>query len=259
MDLGLTGKRVLVTGSSRGIGVAIARAFLTEGSAVVVTGRTEANLVDATNGLRETFGAERVHAVRADLAGSETEIAGCVDRAAELLGGLDVLVANVGGGSGPRGLEATGRDWEALLALNLVGTGLACRHAVRRLAAGGGSIILIASIAGIEALGAPLPYSAAKAGIIALGKSLARELAPQRIRVNTVSPGNVLHEGGSWKQRLERDAESVTRYVETEVAMRRFGTPEEVAHAVLFLASERAASFITGANVVVDGGQTRSW
>ena len=118
--------------------------------------------------------------------------------------------------------------------------------------------MLMASIAGVEALETPLPYAAAKAAVIALAKGLARDLASQAIRVNAIAPGNILAPGGPWEQRLQRDRAAVEAYIAREVPLRRFGTPEEIADAVAFLVSERA-SFITGTCLVADGGQTRSF
>jgi 3-oxoacyl-[acyl-carrier protein] reductase len=146
-----------------------------------------------------------------------------------------------------------------MIALNLISAALTARHAVSFFGAGGGSIVLVGSIAGMEALPAPAAYIASKAGVIALGKSLSRELAPRGIRVNVVSPGNVLHPGGSWDERMKRDPEATTRYVESEVPLRRFASAKEIAAAVVFLSSDRVAGFITGANLVVDGGQTRGF
>ncbi|MSR05458.1 MAG: SDR family oxidoreductase [Gemmatimonadetes bacterium] len=260
MNLALTGKRVLITGSSRGIGAAIAQGFLAEGASVVLTGRDPETLKDRAKQLAAAFGRDRVHSLQADLAGSESDIQTCVDHAAGSLGGLDVLVANVGSGSGPRGLQAADADWERLLRLNLVGTALACRHSLSWLTkAGGGSIVLVASIGGMELLSAPLPYTTAKAGLIALSKALAWECAAQQVRVNCVSPGNILHEGGSWEGRLAEHRADTLQYIKSEVPLKRFGKPEEIANAVLFLASDVTAGFVTGANLVVDGGQTRGW
>ena len=104
---------------------------------------------------------------------------------------------------------------------------------------------------------APLPYSAAKAALINLSKNLARQAGPHNVRVNCVAPGNILFPGGSWEKHLEARAEEVHRFIQTEVPLRRFGRPEEIADAIAFLCSDRS-SFITGACIVADGGQTRS-
>ncbi len=120
-----------------------------------------------------------------------------------------------------------------------------------------GAIIFVGSIAGVESSPAPLAYSSAKAALLNYVKNLARQVAEDGIRVNAVAPGNILFEGGSWVKHLEARREEVLRYIESEVPMKRFGKPEEIADAVAFLASARA-SFVTGACLVADGGQTRS-
>jgi 3-oxoacyl-[acyl-carrier protein] reductase len=120
-----------------------------------------------------------------------------------------------------------------------------------------GSIVLVASIAGVESTPAPLAYSAAKAAIVNYAKNLARELGPLNIRVNCVAPGNILFPGGSWEGHLARRRDEVLQMIEAEVPLRRFGQPEEIADLIAFLSSERA-SFITGSCVIADGGQTRS-
>jgi 3-oxoacyl-[acyl-carrier protein] reductase len=119
------------------------------------------------------------------------------------------------------------------------------------------TIVFIASIAGMERLPAPLPYSAAKAALINYAKNLAWVTADLSIRVNCIAPGNILFPGGSWEAHLRDRGDQVLSYVNSEVASKRFGTPEEVAETVGFLCSAKA-SFITGTCVVVDGGQSRT-
>ena len=119
-----------------------------------------------------------------------------------------------------------------------------------------GSIIFISSIAAIEDVGAPLPYSASKAALNVYAKGLARKLAPDRIRVNTVAPGNILFTGGNWDKKQKADAEGIREMLDSKVPLKRFGSPEDIGNIVAFLLSERAG-FITGSCFVVDGGQTR--
>lgn len=258
MNLALENTCVLVTGSSRGIGRGIAEAFLAEGAKVAISGRTPETLRDAAKELRDRYGDNRVVSVTADFSGAEADVKRAVALAKDALGGLDTVVANVGSGRGAAGLDADGDEWRRLLDLNLIGAATIARVAVPLLGRGG-NVLFIASIAAAEALPAPLPYSAAKAGLVVFAKNLARELAPKGLRVNTISPGNVLHAGGSWAARKQRDPEGTDAYIRAEVPMGRFGMPEEIGAAAVFLASNRAASFITGANLVVDGGQSRSF
>jgi 3-oxoacyl-[acyl-carrier protein] reductase len=259
MELGLRDKVAFVSGSTRGIGLAIAEEFLSEGARVVITGRDAARVREASARLAEKSGNDRVTGLVADFSAGDDAISTVMRRAHEQWGTLDIVVANVGGGRGKSLLEADAGEWERMLGLNLISAGLTVRHAVPLFPASGGSVVLVGSIAGMEALPAPAAYMASKAGVIALGKSLSRQLAPGRIRVNVVSPGNVLHPGGSWEERMKQDPEAITRYIESEVPLRRFGAAREIATVVVFLSSELAAGYITGANVVVDGGQTRGF
>jgi 3-oxoacyl-[acyl-carrier protein] reductase len=258
VDLQLAGKAAMVTGSSRGIGLAIAELLLEEGAKVGITGRNADRLLAEEQRLAQRFGAERITSVPGDLTAGESAVRGCVSIVAEKLGGLDILVANLGSGSGVVGLSADADEWDRLMRINLMATVVAVRSAVPYLKHdGGGSIVLVSSIVALEAVPAPLPYSAAKAALNSLAKNLSRQLAGERIRVNVVTPGNVLHQGGSWERKLGDDEAGVMRYIDSEVPMKRFGSPVEVAKAVAFLASDSASGFTTGANLLVDGGQSR--
>jgi 3-oxoacyl-[acyl-carrier protein] reductase len=174
-------------------------------------------------------------------------------------GGLDIAVANVGLGRGTRSWNLQAKEWLDALSVNLVAASLfaACVVPLMR-KRGGGSLLFVGSLAGIEALPAPIPYASAKSGLLAMSKMLSKELAAERIRVNTVAPGNVHCTGGVWDRKAREDPDGLARYLEAEVAMKRLGRPDEIADAVTFLSSARA-SFITGACLVVDGGQSKGW
>lgn len=258
MDLGLTDRIALVAGSSQGIGFAIAAALAREGARVVLSGRRAAALDAAKRSLEAQARADAVQAFQGDLT-EPAEISRCVEQVAGTWGDIEILVANIGSGAGTRGLEASDGEWERLWRTNLLGSVRVVRACVPgMLRRSGGSVVLIGSIAGLEALPAPLGYSAAKAALNAFGGTLARELAPQGIRVNTVAPGNIVFPGGSWDQRQATDPDGVARYLAAEVPMKRFGRPEEIADVAVFLASPRA-SFVVGAVVTVDGAQTRAF
>ena len=175
----------------------------------------------------------------------------------ERFGRLDCVVANVGSGTGERGAQLARAEWDRLYSVNLWTSVVLAQAALRRLRENGGSIVLIASIAGLESLGAPIPYATAKAALIQYAAELSRVVAADGVRVNAVAPGNILFPGGSWERLTTSDPERWRSYLEREVPLARFGTPEEIADAVVFLASERS-SFTTGACLVVDGGQTRA-
>lgn len=258
MDLNLTGKSVFVAGSSRGIGRAIAEGFLAEGARVTVSGRVAGAVEETRSVLAARHGDDAVFAVSGDLTVAD-DIQSALTAAAECMGGIDVLVANVGSGSGTGGWDLTHDDWDGMLNMNLVGSMLIAGEAAKMMrdAGNGGSITFISSIAGMDALPAPIPYSAAKSALQHGAKNLSRQLGRENIRVNVVAPGNVLFPGGTWDRKQKEDAEGVAAFISAEVPLDRFATPQEIADAVLFLSSERAA-FITGALLTVDGGQTRS-
>lgn len=256
MELDLAGKATFVAGSSRGIGLAIARGFLTEGARVTITGRDPEALETARADLATLAGADRVLAIPVDMSDA-TALVTALDRAEATHGPLDAVVANVGSGSGLPGFALDRSEWERVLNQNLLGSTLLAGEVLKRLVArGAGSLTLIGSIAGLEAIGAPIPYAAAKAALTMAVKSYARQVGPQGVRVNAIAPGNVLFPGGSWEKKLVERGEFFDAYIHAEVPLQRFGRPEEIADMAVFLASSRA-SFITGAVMVVDGGQTR--
>ncbi|MFO0594050.1 MAG: SDR family oxidoreductase [Myxococcaceae bacterium] len=251
MDLELHGKVVLVTGGTRGIGHAIARRCAQEGASVGVCGRTEATLksaVDALSGL-----GVKAHGVAVDVL-SRDGVEAFVEQCAKVFGRVDGVVANVGGSWGGDFLETTAEDWVKTLEANLVHAARLIRAAAPHLeASGGGSAVIISSISGSRP--GPRPhYGASKAAEISLAQALGRELASRRIRVNSVSPGSILFEGGSWAKRAQQYPELIKNFVADEFPWGRMGTPEEVADVVTFLLSKRA-SWISGTDVLVDGAQ----
>ena len=254
MDLGLAGKVALVTGSSRGIGRAIATRLVEEGADVVFCARGAEALDEAVSVAR---GPGRAHGVVADVV-TDDGVAAVVAGAVERFGGLDVVVNNVGGSGASTFDDANDEDVDTVLRKNLFPALNVSRAAVPALRArGGGVIALIASIFGRELGGGP-SYNLAKAAEISLAKSMSRDLARDAIRVLSVSPGSILFPGGSWERRQREDPEAIAAFVEREIPWGRFGTVDEVADVVTFLVSPRA-SWVVGTSVVVDGGQSRSF
>jgi 3-oxoacyl-[acyl-carrier protein] reductase len=259
MDLGLTGKACLVAGASRGIGRAIALALAREGGRVAAVARGKADLAALVTELRGAHGdgAADHASIVADVATADGASA-AVDGAVRAFGGLDVVVAVVGKSFARDAAAMDDDDFAKSLDMNLWASVRVAQRAVPHLAArGGGSITLITSIWGREAGGAP-GYNVAKAGVVALAKALARDHAKRGIRVNSVAPGSILFPGGGWDRRRQADPAGIADMVARELPFGRFGTPEEVADAVAFVASPRA-SWIAGACIVVDGAQSRAF
>ena len=197
MDLLLSNKRVLVTGSSRGIGYYIAKAFLSAGAKVMITGRDQESLKDAEKTLGEIG---EVISYNGDMS-SSTEIALALKVLEEKFGGVDVVVANVGDGSAG-GIEISQEEWQTALQTNFVGAMVLVAKTTPLLIRQKGNIIFISSIAGVESIGASLPYGASKAALLRAMKGLAHELGSKGIRVNAIAPGNIFFPGGSWDRKL---------------------------------------------------------
>jgi 3-oxoacyl-[acyl-carrier protein] reductase len=257
MELELADKVAIVTGSTRGLGFATARALLAEGCNVTICARGETGLAEAVAELRTVPGGnERVLAVQADLA-TDKGVADVVMRTVEIFGGLDILVNNVGLAKGAGITDTTDAEWQEAFDQTLVPAIRASRMAVPHMRRrGGGAIIMIASIWGRES-GGRMTYNAVKAAEISLAKSLAQQLARDNIRVNSVAPGSILFPGGSWDRRQKEDPAGIADFVSRELPFGRFGRAEEVGAVVAFLVSPRA-SWISGASVPVDGCQSRS-
>jgi 3-oxoacyl-[acyl-carrier protein] reductase len=257
MDLGLTDKIAIVTGSSKGLGLACARALVAEGCRVTVCARRAATL-DASAADLRTLARDPSHvlAVTADLTTADG-VATVVKQTADAFGGLDILVNNVGLARGAGIVDTTDAEWQDAFDQTLFPAVRASRLAVPLMRQrGGGAIVMIASIWGRES-GGRMTYNAVKAAEISLAKAMAQQLARDNIRVNSVAPGSILFPGGSWDRRVREDPAGMREFVKRELPFGRFGRPEEVGAVVAFLVSPRA-SWISGASVPVDGCQSRS-
>lgn len=257
MDLLLKEKVVFVTGSSHGLGRAIAKGFLEEEAKVVVTGLTEERTKKTVNEFNLDFDADRILSFVGDLTKREN-IKKCVDNVISRFRRIDILIANLGSGKGSTDWNVSEEDWSKMMDLNLNGARRITNEVVPYMINNKcGSVVYISSIAGLEVIGAPIHYSVAKTALIAFSKNLSWKLAKDNIRVNTVCPGNIYFKNGTWDYKMKEKKEKVIEMLENKVPLKRFSSPEEIADIVLFLASERA-SFITGACIIADGGQTIS-
>ena len=256
MNLQLAGRVAIVTGGSRGLGFASARALVGEGCHVAICARGTERLEQAAGELRAAAqsGAE-VLPIAADVS-IDADLTRVVETTVERFGGLDILVNNVGLGRGGSLEETSDEVWHEAFDQTLYPTIRASRLAVPHLRRrGGGAILIISSIFGREA-GGRMTYNVVKAAEISLSKSLAQQLARDGIRVATVAPGSILFPGGSWHARQQADPEGIAEFVRRELPFGRFGRPEEIGDVVAFLASPRA-SWISGTTIVVDGSQSR--
>lgn len=248
MDLGLAGKRVLVTGGTRGIGAAIVDCFLAEGAKVAFCARDAAQMEARLSDLQ----AQGHDVIGAAVDVSDVEAyASWISESVEVLGGADIFVPNVSGGA-----QAGEEGWKSAFNVDLMATVRGCEAMLPHLAASGtGAIVVIASIAGLEDFGAPSAYNTVKAGLVAYASQLGAVAAPHGIRVNTVSPGPIHVEDGFWGS-VKRAQPETYKATEARHPQGRLGTVQEVARCVAFLASP-AASWVTRTNMIVDGGFTK--
>jgi 3-oxoacyl-[acyl-carrier protein] reductase len=257
VDLELTDKVAIITGGSRGLGLASALALVREGCRVAICARGEERLAQAGAELRTAAGDERpVLTVAADVATKEG-VTRVVEQAVARFGGIDALVNNVGLARGTTIVDTSDAEWYEAFDQTLFPAIRASRLAVPQMRRrGGGAIIMIASIWGRES-GGRMTYNAVKAAEISLAKAMAQQLARDNIRVNSVAPGSISFPGGSWHRRQQEDPAGIADFVHRELPFGRFGRADEVGDVVAFLASARA-SWISGASITVDGCQSRS-
>jgi len=256
MNLELEGKVALVTGGSRGLGRAIVIRLAEEGCGLAICARGEEALVEVAEEVRGM--GRPVYCQTLDVTEAES-VDAFVETAARQLGGLDILVNNVGGNRRVAFADSQDRDWQEILEVNFHSHVRFSRAVIPHMRQrSSGVILFIASIFGREAGGPGLSiYNTTKSALISLAKIMALEMAPEGIRVNSIAPGSIRFPGGSWDRRCREDPESMAEFIRSSLPLGRFGTAEELADVVTFLASPRA-SLITGACINVDGGQSHS-
>lgn len=254
MDLCLKDKRVLITGGTRGIGLATAEEFINEGAKVCITGRDSQRVSETIETLRQkVVGADAIGfcgnmLIHEDMLKLQVFIE-------EKWQAIDILIPNIGNGKPMSGDPLDIREWNRLLQVNLLGGIEILQLFQDMLKKNAGNIVMISSIVAKEVFGKSYAYAASKDAVLTATKYLAKDMAAYGVRVNAVLPGNVFFEGGRWEELLTIDEQGVRETIAQNVPMKRFGRPEEIAKAIVFLASD-AASFITGSFLTVDGGQT---
>ena len=251
MELELEGKVALVTGSSRGIGRAIAETLHSEGCKVAINGRNRDDVADVAKTLEGSVIAQ------GDVS-NPLEAQGIVKEVLTALGQIDILVCNVGSGSSVKPGKESHAEWQRVFAVNLWSATNMVEAVWGALAETKGSIVCISSICGNEVIaGAPVTYSAAKAALNAYVRGIARPLGKQKVRINAIAAGNILFDGSVWSRRLADDENAVKKILERDVALNQLGTPKNVAELAAYLVSPRS-SFATGGIWTLDGGQIHS-
>jgi 3-oxoacyl-[acyl-carrier protein] reductase len=249
MDLGLRGRKAIVTGATRGIGRAIVETLAAEGCDVGFCARNEDEIAETTAALK----ARGVNVSGASVNVRDAEAyKAWLEKTADDLGGCDIFVANVSGGAG----MDSEKNWWRSFEIDVLHTVRGCETLMERLKASGhGSVVIISSTNALEVFGGPMAYNAMKAGLINYAKQLSSFVGKHNVRVNAISPGPVYFEGGAWemiKGTNQKFYDSTLR----SIPCGRMASPEEIARVVAFTASP-AASAVTGANIVADNGYTK--
>jgi len=253
MNLGLQNKNVLITGASRGIGFAIAESFLKEGAKVMLVSRGSEQLKESVSLLRDKFGDSQVEIGVCDCANQES-LKSLSKKIIQKWLKIDIIISNVGDGRSVSEAIPSDMEWKKSWSNNFESALLTSRIFLPFLQKSKGCLLFISSIAGVEAFGAPVNYSTAKSAIIAFSKNLSRKVA-EDVRVNVIAPGNIIFPGSSWDIKMQKNPLDTQEIIANSVPMKRFGMPDEIADAVVFICSDRA-KFITGSVLVIDGGQT---
>ena len=251
MNLNLKGKKVFITGSSKGIGLEIARSFLEENCEVIINGRNRKNLLLTKKKLI------KVKIIIGDVTKKKIS-KNIAKKISKINGGIDILVCNVGSGLVNKKLNTLEGDWEESFTKNFFSATNIIESFKNNIIKNKGVIVCISSICGNENIpGAPFSYSIAKSALNNYVKHLSKKFGKHKVRINAISPGNILHKGSVWQKKIKKNSKKIKKFLNEEVALKKLGKPEDIASLAVFLSSNKA-KFITGSVIVVDGGQIRS-
>ena len=233
-------KVAFVTASSSGIGKSIVQQLQKKGYSVYANGTDIAKLEKQFNNF-----------VLGDMS-TELNIKNAIEQIVSKENRLDLVVANLGSGKSILGWDVDINEHKKIFDINFFSSVILATKSIPYLEKTKGNIIFISSIAGCESIGAPIAYSSAKSALLSFAKSLSKEIAKLNIRVNTISPGNVMFENSTWDKKMQENKHDTEEYIQKNVPLNRFATPNDIAKAVLFL---EKSDFITGCNIIIDGGQ----
>jgi 3-oxoacyl-[acyl-carrier protein] reductase len=251
MNLGLRNKIVIIVGGTYGIGSKLVVDFLNEGSIVHVLSRNNNPINDYKFKYKSNLFYYKCDA------NNEVELKNVLVEILTISTKIDILIHNVGDGSGERMAIQSKKEWDISWDINFQTALNTSRIFSDELLKSRGSILFISSIAGVEQIGAPTSYSVAKSALITYAKVLSHKLGPG-VRVNIIAPGNILTKGGLWDEKLKNEPDLVNKMLIEKVPLKCFGLPEDVSNVALFISSNKA-NFITGSCFIVDGGQTTSF
>ena len=252
MDLNLKNKKVLITGSTRGIGLNIAKSFVEEGAIVGINSR---NLKEIKRTIK-SMGGKNLHPIVGDVTNLR-DVKRIYNLVVKSMGGIDILVCNVGSGKSVIAGKETLKEWRRVFDINLWSATNMVEIFKKDLSESKGNIVCISSICGHEYIkNAPLTYSVAKNALNAYVKLVSKELGNFKIRINAVAPGNILFDGSIWSKKIKENKKKIKKLLLNDVALNKLGSTEDISNLVLLLASNRSV-FTTGSIFVTDGGQLK--
>ena len=252
MNLNLSNKTFIISGSSRGIGFKIAESLLKEGANTIITGRSKSLIKNQYNKLKLKFGLHVAY-VNGDIK-SNIVLKKIKNLLKKRWRKLDGIVANAGSVKKASGSFLSEKDFYWYQENNFLTSFKFVNYFLSEIKKNQGSIIFISSIASLKDLGAPLGYASSKLSVNFYSRLLANELAKYNVRVNNIIPGNIYFKGGNWDKKIKQNPKKIKKMIKEQVPLGRFGKPEEIANTVTFLISSKT-SFMTGAEIVIDGGQ----